>query len=63
MLPFAAPTINAFIVGAAKGNIIHSVIVGAIMIAISLYIATDIAPIFTSMADGTNVKMPSGSSL
>ena len=42
--------------------IIHSVIVGAIMIAISLYIATDIAPIFTSMADGTNVKMPSGSS-
>jgi len=32
------------------------------MIAISLYIATDVAPIFTSMADGTNVKMPSGSS-
>ena len=66
VLPFGdlatIPFIVAFIVGAAKGNIIHSVIVGAIMIAISLYIATDIAPIFTSMADGTNVKMPSGSS-
>ncbi|MEB8099844.1 PTS galactitol transporter subunit IIC [Staphylococcus xylosus] len=66
VLPFGdlatIPFIVAFIVGAARGNIIHSVIVGTIMIAISLYIATDVAPIFTSMAEGTNVKMPSGSS-
>ncbi|MBU0438719.1 PTS galactitol transporter subunit IIC [Staphylococcus succinus] len=64
VLPFGdlatIPFIIAFIVGAARGNIIHSVIVGTIMIAISLYIATDVAPIFTSMADGTKVKMPSG---
>ena len=32
------------------------------MIAISLYIATDVAPIFTEMASGTNVEMPKGSS-
>lgn len=32
------------------------------MIAISLYIATDVAPIFTDMAKGTNVQMPKGSS-
>ncbi len=50
------PFVVAFIVGAARGNIIHSVIVGTIMIAISLYIATDVAPIFTDMAKGTNDK-------
>ena len=50
VLPFGdlatIPFVVAFIVGAARGNIIHSVIVGTIMIAISLYIATDVAPIF-----------------
>ncbi len=54
VLPFGdlatIPFVVAFIVGAARGNIIHSVIVGTIMIAISLYIATDVAPIFTDMA-------------
>src|SRR5699024_9086036 len=66
VLPFGdlatIPFVVAFIVGAARGNIIHSVIVGAIMIGISLYIATDVAPIFTEMASGTNVEMPKGSS-
>lgn len=66
LLPFGdlatIPFIVAFIVGAARGNIIHSVIVGTIMIALSLYIATDVAPIFTEMAQGSNVKMPEGSS-
>ncbi|MBU5914598.1 PTS galactitol transporter subunit IIC, partial [Vibrio cholerae O1] len=66
VLPFGdlatIPFVVAFIVGAARGNIIHSVIVGTIMIAISLYIATDVAPIFTDMAKGTNVQMPKGSS-
>ena len=60
VLPFGdlatIPFIVAFIVGAARGNIIHSVIVGAIMIAISLYIATDIAPMFTEMAMKSDFK-------
>ena len=65
VLPFGdlatIPFIVAFIVGAARGNIVHSVIVGAIMIAISLYIATDIAPMFTQMAENANFNMPEGS--
>ncbi|PAV31265.1 PTS galactitol transporter subunit IIC [Virgibacillus profundi] len=65
VLPFGdlatIPFIVAFIVGAARGNIVHSVIVGAIMIAISLYIATDVAPMFTQMAENANFDMPEGS--
>ncbi|MEC5423074.1 galactitol-specific PTS transporter subunit IIC [Virgibacillus sp. C22-A2] len=65
VLPFGdlatIPFIVAFIVGAARGNIVHSVIVGTIMIAISLYIATDVAPIFTQMAVNADFNMPEGS--
>jgi len=65
VLPFGdlatIPFIVAFIVGAARGNIVHSVIVGTIMIAISLYIATDVAPIFTQMAENADFSMPEGS--
>lgn len=65
VLPFGdlatIPFIVAFIVGAARGNIVHSVIVGTIMIAISLYIATDVAPVFTQMAANANFDMPEGS--
>ncbi len=67
VLPFGdlatIPFIVAFIVGAARGNIVHSVIVGAIMIALSLYMATDIAPIFTDMAQAANINLPEGSAL
>ncbi|GAB3056953.1 galactitol-specific PTS transporter subunit IIC [Salinicoccus sesuvii] len=65
VLPFGdlatIPFIVAFIVGAARGNIVHSVIVGTIMIAISLYVATDVAPIFTEMAQTANLDLPEGS--
>lgn len=65
LLPFGdlatIPFVVAFIVGAARGNIVHSVIVGTIMIAISLYIATDVAPIFTEMATNAQFEMPEGS--
>lgn len=65
VLPFGdlatIPFVIAFIVGAARGNIIHSVIVGTIMIALSLYMATDIAPVFTQMAVDANINMPEGS--
>ena len=67
VLPFGdlatIPFIVAFIVGAARGNIVHSVIVGAIMIAISLYIATDLAPMFTQMAVDINFDMPEDSAM
>ncbi|MFC4557635.1 galactitol-specific PTS transporter subunit IIC [Virgibacillus kekensis] len=67
LLPFGdlatIPFVVAFIVGAARGNIVHSVIVGAIMISLSLYMATDVAPIFTEMAIKTDFKMPEGSAM
>ena len=67
VLPFGdlatIPFITAFIVGAARGNLIHSVIVGTVMIALSLYMATDIAPVFTEMATAANVNMPENSSM
>lgn len=55
------PFVIAFVVGASKGNIIHSVIVGSIMIAVSLYVATDIAPLFTDMAMRADINLPEGS--
>lgn len=65
LLPFGdlatIPFVVAFIVGAAKGNIVHSVIVGTVMIALSLYMATDVAPVFTEMAVNSNFDMPEGS--
>ncbi|MGP4075977.1 galactitol-specific PTS transporter subunit IIC [Halobacillus sp. K22] len=65
LLPFGdlatIPFVVAFIVGAARGNIVHSVIVGTVMIAMSLYFATDVAPIFTTMAENADFEMPEGS--
>ncbi|WP_047982687.1 galactitol-specific PTS transporter subunit IIC [Ornithinibacillus contaminans] len=67
VLPFGdlatIPFVIAFIVGAAKGNIVHSVLVGAIMIALSLYMATDIAPVFTEMATTAKINLPEGSAM
>lgn len=67
VLPFGdlatLPFVVAFIVGAARGNIIHSIIVSTIMIAVSLYIATDIAPVFTDMAHNANINLPEGSAM
>ncbi len=64
LLPFGdlatIPFIVAFIVGAAKGNIVHSVMVGTVMIAISLYVATDVATTFTMMAENADFNMPEG---
>lgn len=67
VLPFAdlatIPFLIAFIVGASRGNIIHSVIVGTIMVALSIYMATDIAPIMTDMAKQADVKFPENSAM
>lgn len=66
VLPFGdlatIPFIVGFIVGAARGNIIHSVIAGTILIALSLYIATDFAPLHTQMGLDAHFTMPEGSS-
>lgn len=66
VLPFGdlatIPFIVAFIVGASRGNIIHSVIVGTVLIALSLYMATDLADLHTQMAIDAKFKMPEGAS-
>nr|WP_017729645.1 PTS galactitol transporter subunit IIC [Halalkalibacterium ligniniphilum] len=67
VLPFGdlatIPFIVAFIVGAARGNIVHSVIVGAVLIALTLYMATDLAIIHTEMAVNGQFNMPEGTNL
>ncbi|WP_191561085.1 PTS galactitol transporter subunit IIC [Metabacillus idriensis] len=67
VLPFGdlatIPFIVAFIVGAARGNIVHSVIVGTVLIALSLYMATDLAEIHTQLAVDGKFNMPEGTHL
>ncbi|EKQ58303.1 MULTISPECIES: PTS galactitol transporter subunit IIC [unclassified Clostridium] len=52
----------AFIVGAAKGNIVHSVISGTIVMALGLLMATNIASFHTQMAQMAQFSMPAGTS-
>lgn len=67
VLPFGdlatIPFIVVFIVGAARGNIIHSVIAGSILMAVSLYMATEIAAVHTQMAIDSHFNMPEGTAL
>jgi len=64
VLPFGdlatIPFYIAFIVGATRGNIVHSVITGTILIAGSLYMATDYAQVHTLMLHQAQFKMPAG---
>ncbi len=52
----------AFIVGSAKGNIVHSVISGTIVMALALLMATNIASFHTQMAQMAQFTMPQGTS-
>ena len=64
VLPFGdlatIPFIVAMIVAAARGNIVHSVLAGTIVIAMSLYMATLVADAMTSMAVSAHFNMPEG---
>ncbi|KHD84712.1 PTS galactitol transporter subunit IIC [Heyndrickxia ginsengihumi] len=64
VLPFGdlstIPFYIAFVVGSRKGNIIHSLIAGTIMIALALYMATDFATVHTAMMSGAKFNMPEG---
>lgn len=64
VLPFGdlatIPFLVAFIVGNRKGNIIHSVITGTIVMAFALYMATNYAPVFTEMLTQSQFTMPEG---
>lgn len=64
VLPFGdlatLPFYMAFIVGFRKGNIVHSVITGTILIAISLFMATNFADVHTAMMANADFNMPNG---
>jgi PTS system galactitol-specific IIC component len=64
VLPFGdlatIPFYIAFVVGSRKGNIVHSLIAGTVMIALSLYMATDFAEVHTQMLSGAKFTMPEG---
>lgn len=67
MLPFGdlatIPFVVSLIVAYAGGNIVHSVIAGTVLIAGSLYMATDLAPVFTQMGQIAEVEMPEGATM
>ncbi len=53
----------AFIVGAAKGNIVHSVLAGIVVMGLALLMATNIAQFHTSMAVAANFQMPANTTM
>lgn len=67
LLPFGdlatIPFVVAMIVAAARGNIVHSVIAGTIVISMSLLMATASAELMTQMGVAANFKMPDGAAM
>lgn len=53
----------AFIVGSTKGNIIHSVLAGTVVMALALLMATNIAGFHTEIARMAHFTMPKGTSM
>ena len=51
------------IVATARGNIVHSVLAGTIVIAMSLYMATAVAEAMTNMAIIGKFNMPEGAAM
>jgi PTS system galactitol-specific IIC component len=64
VLPFGdlatIPFYVSLIVARRRGNIIHSVLAGAVVITLALFMATDFSPVHTEMLRGV-VKFPAGS--
>lgn len=53
----------SFIVGSTKGNIVHSVIAGTIVMALALLMATNIASFHTEIAKMAQFTMPKGTTM
>lgn len=66
LLPFAdlavIPFIVCLITAMSKGNVIRALIVGTVVMACVLLMATNLAPIETQMAVTAGIKMPAGAS-
>jgi len=64
VLPFGdlatIPFYIAFVVAFLRGNIIHSVLAGTVMVTLSLWMATDFAAVHTLMMEGAQFTAPGG---
>ncbi|AIM17083.1 PTS system galactitol-specific transporter subunit IIC [Bacillus sp. X1(2014)] len=64
VLPFGdlatIPFYIAFVVAFLRGNIVHSVLAGTVMVALSLYMATNFAEVHTLMMEGAQFTAPNG---
>ncbi|MED3624752.1 PTS galactitol transporter subunit IIC [Neobacillus thermocopriae] len=64
VLPFGdlatIPFYIAFVVAFLRGNIVHSVLAGTVMVALSLYMATNFAEVHTLMMEGAQFTAPDG---
>ncbi|WP_071396177.1 PTS galactitol transporter subunit IIC [Bacillus tuaregi] len=64
VLPFGdlatIPFYIAFVVAFLRGNIIHSVIAGSVMVALSLWMATNFAEVHTLLMEGAQFTAPGG---
>lgn len=62
VLPFGdlatIPFYIAFVVAFLRGNIVHSVLAGTVMVALSLYMATNFADVHTLMMQGAQFTAP-----
>lgn len=64
VLPFGdlatIPFYIAFVVAFLRGNIIHSVLAGSVMVALSLWMATNFAEVHTLLMEGAQFTAPGG---
>lgn len=64
VLPFGdlatIPFYIAFVVAFLRGNIVHSVIAGSVMVALSLWMATNFAEVHTLLMQGAQFTAPGG---
>lgn len=64
VLPFGdlatIPFYIAFVVAFLRGNIIHSVLAGSVMVALSLWMATNFADVHTLLMEGAEFTAPGG---
>ncbi|MBE3591338.1 MAG: PTS galactitol transporter subunit IIC [Thermoanaerobacter sp.] len=64
VLPFGdlatIPFMVVMVVPVTKGNVFRSILIGTIVIGVGLWIATDVAPLFTQVAAEAAFKFPTG---
>src|SRR5690606_15902875 len=67
VLPFGdlatIPFMVAMVIPVVRGNVFRSVIIGSVVLAVGLLIATNVAPLHTEAAIASGFQMPEGATL